>query len=167
MILPGPRLWSGIWWQICSGQSPPTIQSSFPVASFWPWIVASLLHLCPCGHVGWRNLIQLKKSPLEENKQEVFTLKPSSLHDWKNNCHLATVVWGERQETQGKSQQQRQLLLVLVWPTKTCSVCHAQSTLPVACLVFTILSLTAVLSPSSYSLASNFSSCTGLSSPYH
>lgn len=39
------------------------IQPSFPMACSWLWIIASLLlHLCPNGQVGCRNLIQLKNT---------------------------------------------------------------------------------------------------------
>lgn len=118
------------------GRSAPAsycpIQPSFPMACSWPRVIASLLlHLCPCGQVGWRNLIQLQNNLWKKiNKRGYFPVCFAACLEKDLRQH-GTVGWGERRETRGESQPQGQLLLVLVWPPKSCSALCTHGTLPV------------------------------------
>ena len=167
MILPGLKLCLAFGGTSAPASHSP-IQPSFPMACSWLWIIVSLLqHLCPCGQVGWRNSIQLKNSLWKKLNKSVCFPACFTAFLGKKLCQHGTVRWGEKRETQGKIQQQGKILPGLVWPPKSCSACHSHSTLPVAYLIFILLSLIKVLCPFLYFSANNSLVYKSLSSTYH
>lgn len=98
--------------------------------------------------------------PLEENNQEYLLSSPLNFFPGiKQLFQHRTLGWGERHETQGKSQQKGQLLLVLMCPSGHSLACCAHSTLPATYSIFILLSQSEVLSLSFCFSTSNPSMC--------
>lgn len=97
--------------------------------------------------------------PLEKNNQGYLLSSLLHFPVIKQLCQHRTTGWGDRHETQGLSQQQRHLLLVLMYPPGNCSACHAHSNLPVTYSIFILLSLSEVLLLSFCFSTSNYSMC--------